>query len=615
MSRISSETAVTSLVDADVLLVDNPTLGTRKVAHSDLKAQYEIVARKGVADGYAALDANGLVPAAQLRPALVPELAATEAAKNALTVVSGDIGKRIVYVTESAVSYLAMTAGAGADKWAPYSSEPAASTSAPGIVQLAASADAETNDLKALTIAEFLRRLGPYRNALAPGQALLGHGTAEASLTLPAAFGTADKTLAFECAIPAADGGLFHVSTAGTNPTARQFIVWIAAATRKLRVEQLGATTADIRQANTVEPVGAVGDTVKVTLTVASGTLAIYVNGISVAYTETTAGTPPAWSDAVNGTAAKVGSMGGASYFVGRLRLIALANRDYSAAEVRALYGTGSLPAADYNRSTVDPTGIDLITNSDYNFSAITGNWTLAGGATISGGKLNMLAGAEATFAPKPLKAGMTYRYSLDVDSSTAAKIWFHDGVDYNILIANTGVTGTHTGTITMVADGPHKLLCEAGASTLDNMALLPLGLLVAPEVNAPGTGPQWCDASGNAAAINLPGDGITGGVTWALPGGTAADFGETRTASGYALGRDAVVIPEGYRIARIWCSGDGTFSIGNAASGAEIVNAFTATAITQPATLSAYVTASRKLYVTFGTATTLTYGAHLERI
>lgn len=183
MSRISSETAVTSLVDADVLLVDNPTLGTRKVAHSDLKAQYEIVARKGVADGYAALDANGLVPAAQLRPALVPELAATEAAKNALTVVSGDIGKRIVYVTESAVSYLAMTAGAGADKWAPYSSEPAASTSAPGIVQLAASADAETNDLKALTIAEFLRRLGPYRNALAPSGGLAFDGNSSGGVT------------------------------------------------------------------------------------------------------------------------------------------------------------------------------------------------------------------------------------------------------------------------------------------------------------------------------------------------------------------------------------------------------------------------------------------------
>lgn len=141
------------------------------------------------------------------------------------------------------------------------------------------------------------------------------------------------------------------------------------------------------------------------------------------------------------------------------------------------------------------------------------------------------------------------------------------------------------------------------------------LGLVFGPEANAAGAGPQHRDASGNAAHVNLPGDGITGGVTWAVPGGAACDFGETRTASGFSLGRDAVVIPPGYRIARIWCSGNGTFSIGNAASGTEIVNGFTATATTQPATLAAFVTTSRKLYLTLGTATTVTYTVHLERI
>jgi hypothetical protein len=138
--------------------------------------------------------------------------------------------------------------------------------------------------------------------------------------------------------------------------------------------------------------------------------------------------------------------------------------------------------------------------------------------------------------------------------------------------------------------------------------------LLLAPEHAAAGAGPQWRDVSGNGSHLNLPTDGTTG-AAWALLSGAHADFGETRIASGYALGRDAVVIPVGYRIARIWCSGNGTFSIGNAASGTEIVNAFTATPTTQPATLAGYVTTSRKLYLTLGTATSVSYTVHLERI
>ena len=66
MGRLLNETAITTLVTGDKILVDNSTLGTRQINYSDLSTQMEIVARKGAVNGYASLDSSGKVPAAQI---------------------------------------------------------------------------------------------------------------------------------------------------------------------------------------------------------------------------------------------------------------------------------------------------------------------------------------------------------------------------------------------------------------------------------------------------------------------------------------------------------------------------------------------------------------------
>jgi hypothetical protein len=198
--------------------------------------------------------------------------------------------------------------------------------------------------------------------AIAPG--LVFNGTTESAGTISTALGTADKSLAAKVQLTSAVSGVFHIGTSAAT-VARQLIVSVIAATRKVRVEQLGATTSDIRQANTDSAVGAVNEVVHIVASVSSGTLTIYVNGVSVPFTETTAGTPPAWTDTVNGTTVSVGGLGGAGYNTGYLTDALIWNRALSAAEVKSLYESGP-SGADFNSAGTTATSGTLVIGKKY---------------------------------------------------------------------------------------------------------------------------------------------------------------------------------------------------------------------------------------------------------
>jgi hypothetical protein len=321
-----------------------------------------------------------------------------------------------------------------------------------------------------------------------------------------------------------------------------------------------------------------------------AGVCTLYVNGAAVTTVANT-------SNYSVGQSYLSSYKGASGWPVGTVLPVRIFNRALTAAEVLALYERAAPDIGDYRTAfaswATTPATLPGSSGNVHWWQAAASKWVRPGQrfrvtATWDGGGTETLRLAYHT-SNQPVIADTTWT------SGTAQEIVL-------------GVTGFNVNDI-------YFTKASAGDLTNFTATIEPIGLLLAPEVNALGVGPQWRDASGAGAHIALPGDGVIGGVSWSLPGGANGDFGETRTASGYALGRDAVVIPEGYRIARIWCSGNGTFSLGNAAAGTEIVNAFTATATTQLATLAAYVTASRKLYLTLGTATTVTYSVHLERI
>jgi hypothetical protein len=257
-----------------------------------------------------------------------------------------------------------------------------------------------------------------------------------------------------------------------------------------------------------------------------------------------------------------------------------------------------------------------------------TANWTTSGSGSISGNSSSGFAatctGSFAVRSSPTFAARNGQRFLLTFSASGIS------GPTPTASLANIGIAyissltpisnGANSLVITATANATGNVAAEftqsaAGTFTISGFSITPLGTLA--QYDFCGAGPQIKDTNGTTppSHINLPDDGTTGGVV-RVPAVLKADsFGATITASGFALGRDAPVIPESFRIARIWVSGNGTFSMGNAASGTEIVNAFTATSTTQPATLAGFVTSSRKLYVTLGTATTLTYNVEISPV
>lgn len=480
-----------------------------------------------------------------------------------------------------------------------------ASTSVSGVSMRATAADARTGTdaAKHLTPETMRAGVASLRNARALRQGLVFSGVADASGTLASDLATSAATvvISFEVPLanPAADVGLFHLATARADGTAHE-LAGILRSTGVLDIFKRGATVGDSRIASITANLVATyaGKLVQLALTRSSATLALYLDGLSAPFTEATSGTPPTWATTWDGTLYEVGSTGAANFFTGWIDGPFVFNRALSASQILALHEHG-LAATDYN--TAGP----RITGDNSTFASDTGFWTLVGSASIGSGACTLADGSGAIRRATELKIGALY--TVTVGTIGSGSLFFDGGTGAQPLTAGIAVTFTAT--------QAQFQIYSSGGAVFDNVQLDALGLVLAPESTAPGHGPQRRDVSGSGAHLNLPGDGLTGGVTWALPGGHASDFGEIRTASGYALGRDAPVIAEGYRIARIWVSGNGTFSIGNAASGAEVINAFTATATAQPATLAGYVTASRKLYITLGTATSITYNVHSERI
>lgn len=447
--------------------------------------------------------------------------------------------------------------------------------------------------------------LAQIKNARAAGQALVFDGTSGASMT-GTAFGTGSFSVAvgFTPRSFATTGYILAPSSVGPG------FALVTTSGAKLQVVNYVTLNILTSAKTLVAGVAYHAEVVRLVTDVSSVT-SLYIDGVLDSSVSDA-------SDYVNPTGIIGRATDDSQWFIGSIVPPVYYNYALSAAQVRELFETGAVAAADRGGSMSA-----VISNT---FDSESAGWLGVGGGVITenvGYATFTSTSADQrvqTTSGVDIKVGRRYRLTFEYRAASAGDITVRQ---YTTDLAAVTVVGDGTWRAASVefvqvagAYGENIALTRgAGDFDIRNLAIIPLGTLAQYEANQPGAGPQWRDVSGNGADINLPGEGVAGGVAWALPGGSAADFGETRTASGYALGRDAVVIPEGYRIARIWCSGDGTFSMGNAAAGTEVVAAFVATSTTQPATLAGYITASRKLYLTLGTATTVTYTVHLERV
>lgn len=484
---------------------------------------------------------------------------------------------------------------------------PAATTSAAGAVELATSAEAITglDTVRAVTPAALAAKVDPLVNARQPRQALVFDGTNYSTLSGPP-FGTQD--FSFFLWVTIADAGVDQGFVGGdSNAFGLRFIAGPKFLATKVNTADASAACAQSLQLGRRYLVG-------YTRTGTAGTY--WLDGVA-------AGTCVDSND-YSAPTKYLGGLTGGVFMRGALSCPLFYNYALTDAQVADLFMAGAPAAVDRGGSM---TNIYSGQNADFNGGI--GDWTTYGASTPSavGNKMRVtinsgISGAAIYQLVPGLALGRKYLATFTVSNFNLTSGNAGFTIEGNIGVAITG-NGVKSGVIEVTSISSGGIPVFIGGSgtgetfDVDDFSLIPLGTLAQYDAHQIGAGPQWRDVNGTTppAHINLPGDGVTGGVAWALSASQPTSFGETRTASGYALGRDAVVIPEGYRIESIWWSGDGTASFGNAASGTEVINAGTATATTLPATIAAYETASRKLYITLGTATTITYTVRLVRI
>lgn len=349
-------------------------------------------------------------------------------------------------------------------------------------------------------------------NARAPRQGLAFNGSAvSATATLGSAIDTSDASIEFEIDVPTANPSAtktaFHLASGRSEGTAYEIAISLLT-NGQLIFFLRGVTGGDSRYAgitsNLVTTWG--GQRIKGMVTRTGATLAIKINDVTVAYTEVTAGTPPAWSVAWTGTLLTLGQHG-VSYSWDGFLAIRIWNRLLTAAEQTSLYQTGAPAAGDY-RDPAQPFGTSLVTGNNSNFAG-AGSWS-GSGVTVSGGQMT-ITGYALLYSAGVIK-GRRYRMVMDVVSNPTTII-FDDGG----LTRYATITGTGSKAVDFVCGNGAlvELFPTAGGTmVIDNFTIYPIGLLCAPEATAPGNGYQWKDMSGNMADIILP----DSGVSWALP-------------------------------------------------------------------------------------------------
>ncbi len=303
----------------------------------------------------------------------------------------------------------------------------------------------------------------------------------------------------------------------------------------ELFIRGFGASASDSRIATVSGFVSSYGGkVVSLTAVQSGGTLQLYLNGTALAFTETTAGTAPAWNATWLSTFI-LGGNGGNSYFTGFVSSLGIYNRALSAAEVVALYEAGVPAGGDYNTAS----NTSKLTGANSDFSS-AGNWTVTGATTISGGKLNLSNGDQAYCIPGTISVpiGAKFRVTITVDSITAGSVQVYTGGTGGwVNIATTAGTFTQeftfsatTGTNTAI-----NLKSVGGNAVVDTVLYYQIGLLLAPDAGQAGGGLTWYDTSGNSANITLP----ASGVTWNVP--TSSYWGGNLT-----VGGSKVALPSG---------------------------------------------------------------------
>lgn len=362
-----------TLAADDRFLTDNPATGIGATRWADYLNQMAGLVpfrtERNVALGYAGVAADGLIEPSILRAALAPEEVADDATKDALVIVAGDVGRRLVRVTASGINYLAKATGSGSDKWIVYNSNPAATEAVAGVAEIAtdAEADAETDDARIMTAKKTARTVRRIVDPIAATrQPLLGFAYSD-GVTSGRRIEWALGALNLAGSPLSEVGHVFRVPS--SNPSATMRVVDYASATTdpSLLPHRMTPALLSTAGALAVSASGAMvgsdsrlfawagfraaysGQWVRLDVVTTPGAAnpTVYINGVDVSanFVATSGGsTPPDWMSA---SLVATYRLVGWGWPAGEFRPGVPINRALSAAEIAQMVQTGSLLPQD----------------------------------------------------------------------------------------------------------------------------------------------------------------------------------------------------------------------------------------------------------------------------
>jgi len=357
------------------------------------------------------------------------------------------------------------------------------------------------------------------------------------------------------------------------------------------------------------------GQVVDVVVTRTGATLKIYINGIDTAYSETTGGTPPAWSDTITSTNLFIGqSTGTSNIFSGRIYRSVVFNRALSASDVTELITTGVNPADQWGTQTA-------VLNAT--FTGTTDSFTATGAGVSVASVSNQLVVTSTTptgggtLRNSIIVPAKNYRIAFKVrlQSGDCTGVVRGSGASFNTIGATTTLNFTPTAVLTQylyefnsVSDTSLYLRLSNTINPtvveLDDVVLERIGAIVDLDFTV-GAGYQATDRSTNALHGTL-----FAGVEFTQPKRVAVVYGTTSTATSQLM-LGSFSIPTNAIIEDIIVnsSGTATVSIGPVTGGSTtIVNAASVVAGRQKLTIATPFSTSGNLYVTSSTTAVLQF-------
>ena len=278
------------------------------------------------------------------------------------------------------------------------------------------------------------------------------------------------------------------------------------------------------------------------TATRTGGTTTLYANGVSVG----------SGADTQNITSSinRLGGRSNSTNILNGTLIPVVYNRALSAAEVVALYEAGVPAGTDYNTAS----NTSIITGANSDFSSDTGYWSKTGTASIGSGVCT-LPGVSSIYRSGLTTVGKRYRVTVTL-SGGSVTITNADVVTYGT------ISGAGTGSLEFTAQTTSaiQIVNYTGSITIDNVLLVPVGLLLAPDAGQAGGGLTWYDTSGNAANITLPASGVTWNVPFA--GYVTAPTTTNLTLAGGSSGA-SLALGQGTTAANIILTPKGTGKVG----------------------------------------------------